>query len=127
MSVVASLMVCVAALLGVALLAVAIARVHAATTIVYSATLVLSIAAAVVATAALTGHAGTPADLVLPLGLPWIGAHFAIDALSAFFLAVVNIGGAAASLYALGYGAHEEEPHRVLPFFPAFLAGMHLG
>ena len=32
----------------------------------------------------------------------------------------------AASLYGLGYGRHEPAPHRVLPFFPAFLAGMNL-
>jgi hypothetical protein len=31
-----------------------------------------------------------------------------------------------ASLYALGYGRHEPAPQRVLPFFPAFLAGMNL-
>src|SRR5690606_14058467 len=36
------------------------------------------------------------------------------------------LGGAAASLYALGYGRHEQAPLRVLPFFPAFLAGMNL-
>jgi len=126
MSVVAFLMLCAAAMLGVALLAVATARMHATTGIIYGATLVLCVAATVFSIAALTGHAGAPTSLVLPLGLPWIGAHFAIDTLAAFFLAVVNIGGAAASLYALGYGAHEEEPHRVLPFFPAFLAGMNL-
>lgn len=61
----------------------------------------------------------------LPLGLPWIGMRFRIDALSAFFLAVVNLGGAAASVYAIGYGAHEKSPMRVLPFFPAFIAGMN--
>ena len=31
-----------------------------------------------------------------------------------------------ARLYGLGYGRHEEAPARVLPFFPAFLAGMNL-
>ncbi len=31
-----------------------------------------------------------------------------------------------ASLYALGYGEHEKTPDRVLPFYPAFLAGMNL-
>ena len=67
-----------------------------------------------------------PAELVLPIGLPWIGAHFAIDHLSRVFLVLLDLGAAAASLYALGYGTHEEAPHRVLPFFPAFLAGMHL-
>src|SRR5262245_57973299 len=49
--------------------------------------------------------AQSPAEtLTLPIGLPWLGAHFRLDALSAFFLAVVNLGGAAASFYALGYG-----------------------
>ena len=33
---------------------------------------------------------------------------------------------ASASLYGLGYGRHDPAPHRVLPFFPAFLAGMNL-
>ena len=44
----------------------------------------------------------------------------------AAFLGIVNLGAAAASLYALGYGRHEEEPQRVLPFYPAFLAAMNL-
>ena len=39
---------------------------------------------------------------------------------------MVNLGGAAASLFALGYGRHEPAPQRVLPFYPAFLAGMNL-
>ena len=59
---------------------------------------------------------------MLPVGLPWLGAHFRLDALACFFLVVVNLGGASASLYGLGYGHHEEAPQRVLPFFPAFLA-----
>ncbi|MFZ1908265.1 MAG: hydrogenase 4 subunit B, partial [Burkholderiales bacterium] len=57
---------------------------------------------------------------------PWLGAHFRLDALAAFFLVVVNLGAAGASLYGLGYGRHEESPGRVLPFFAAFLAGMNL-
>jgi formate hydrogenlyase subunit 3/multisubunit Na+/H+ antiporter MnhD subunit len=67
-----------------------------------------------------------PVEWTLPLGLPWLGAHFRVDVLSAFFLIVVNLGGAAASLYAIGYGRHEQAPHRVLPFYAAFLAGMNL-
>ncbi|MFO1107776.1 MAG: hydrogenase 4 subunit B [Bradyrhizobium sp.] len=121
----AFLMLCAAALLGTALLAVAGARVRSATSIIYGATLVITVAAATVSIATLIGRA-EPGGLVLPIGLPWIGAHFRVDMLSAFFLGVVNIGGAAASLYAVGYGRHEDEPHRVLPFFPAFLAGMNL-
>lgn len=65
-------------------------------------------------------------NVVLPLGLPWLGAHFALDALSAFFVFVVGFGGCVASFYALGYGQHESAPARVLPFYPAFLAGMSL-
>ena len=52
--------------------------------------------------------------------------HFRIDALAAFFLCVVNLGGMAASVFALGYGRHEPAPQRVLPFYPAFLAAMNL-
>jgi formate hydrogenlyase subunit 3/multisubunit Na+/H+ antiporter MnhD subunit len=63
---------------------------------------------------------------VLPLGLPWLGAHFHVDALSSFFIVVVNLGGVTASLFALGYGRHENEPQRILPFYPAYLAGMNL-
>jgi len=62
----------------------------------------------------------------LPVGLPWLGAHFRLDVLASFFAIVVDLGAMLASLYALGYGAHESEPGRVLPFFPAFLAGMNL-
>src|SRR5258707_8335032 len=69
---------------------------------------------------------GATSSLVLPLGLPWVGSHFRVDLLAAFFLAVVNLGAGAASCYALGYGRHEAAPQRVLPFYPAFLAGMNL-
>ena len=65
-------------------------------------------------------------SLALPFGLPVLGARLRIDALAAFFLVVVNLGGAAASLYALGYGRHERSPLRVLPFYPAYLGAMNL-
>jgi formate hydrogenlyase subunit 3/multisubunit Na+/H+ antiporter MnhD subunit len=71
-------------------------------------------------------NGAAPATLTLPLGLPWSGAHFRLDALSAFFLVIVNLGGATTSLFGLGYGLHEQTPERVLPFFPAFLAAMNL-
>ncbi|TIW15155.1 MAG: hydrogenase 4 subunit B, partial [Mesorhizobium sp.] len=74
----------------------------------------------------LAGNPGEVSTATLPLGLPWIGARFRLDGLSAFFLVVVNLGGAITSLYGLGYGQHESQPHRVLPFYPAFLAGMNL-
>jgi formate hydrogenlyase subunit 3/multisubunit Na+/H+ antiporter MnhD subunit len=91
----------------------------------YAGSLAISLAALVAALAQLLGQ-GPDETLTLPLGLPWLGAHFRLDALSAFFLAVVNLGAAAASLFALGYGRHEHAPQRVLPFYPLFLAGMNL-
>jgi len=67
-----------------------------------------------------------PIRLELPIGLPWWPVHLRLDALTAFFLLVVNLPAAAASLYGLGYAAHDEEPARVLAFYPLFLAGMTL-
>ncbi len=91
--------------------------------IVYGGCLALCTLVALIGIAALAGPAET---LRLPLFLPWIGAHFRLDALAGFFLIVVNLGGAGASLYGLGYGAHEAAPGRVLPFYPLFLAGLNL-
>ena len=114
-----------AAFLVLAAVGIALARRPVGSTFLYAGTLALSLM--------LLGGAGThlirdatPISTILPLGLPWIGACFRIDALSAFFLVVVNLGGAAASFYGMGHRAHEREPGRVLPFFPAFLAGMNL-
>ena len=93
---------------------------------IYGATLIASLTLLAIALLALLRLDDAPSEAVLPLGIPWLGAHFRLDALSAFFLAVVNLGAAAASLYALGYGRHETAQRRVLPFYPAFLAGMNL-
>ncbi len=123
---VAALLWGVAGLLGTTVLAMAISRRTFATRLVYSATLALCFVMFAVAALHLLGGNADDSKLTLPLGLPWIGAHFRLDALAAFFLIVVNFGGAAASLYGLGYGRHEAAPHRVLPFFAAFLAGMNL-
>jgi len=121
-----SVLWCVAALLAGALTAVAIGRLSAALFIVYGASFLASLIALSIALLHLLAGATITPSVVLPLGVPWIGAHFRLDALSAFFLIIVNLGGAAASLFALGYGRHELSPLRVLPFFPAFLAGMNL-
>jgi formate hydrogenlyase subunit 3/multisubunit Na+/H+ antiporter MnhD subunit len=116
---------CVAAFFAVSVLAIALGRMSLATPIVYGASLVISTAAFASALAHLAGD-GAAAMLALPIGLPTIGTQFRLDALSAFFLVVVNLGGAVTSLYALGYGRHEHAPMRVLPFYPAFLAAMNL-
>jgi formate hydrogenlyase subunit 3/multisubunit Na+/H+ antiporter MnhD subunit len=116
----------VSAFLGLPLLAAAALRWSTATRPIYGTCLVVCLVIMVVALAHLLSAGSTVSTLSLPLGLPWVGAHFQIDALSAFFLVVVNLGGAAASLFALGYGRHERAPGRVLPFYAAFLAGMNL-
>ncbi len=116
----------VPALLSVAVLALAILPRRAATRLVYAACFAICLGVLVVSLAHLVGAGSSASTLRLPVGLPWIGAHFRMDALSAFFLAVASLGGAAASLFAIGYGMHEKAPGRVLPFYPAFLAGMNL-
>lgn len=117
----------VAALLGTAVLAVSKSRRSGSgTRLIYGLTVGISAAVLLVLASRIANDPVTPSTAALPLGLPWIGAHFRLDALSTFFLAVVNFGGAMASLYGLGYGRHESAPHRVLPFFPAFLAAMNL-
>jgi formate hydrogenlyase subunit 3/multisubunit Na+/H+ antiporter MnhD subunit len=126
MSAVVLQMVCVAGLLGLAVLAIALSRARISTSVIYGATLAVSAVALFGSLRGLLGDMANPTDLTLPIGLPWLGAHFRLDALASFFLVVVNLGGAAASLYGLGYGHHDPAPHRVLPFFPAFLAGMNL-
>src|SRR6266446_2460220 len=117
---------CVAGLLGIAILAIALSRSTMSTAVVYTATLPICVAASLGAIYWLVGGKANASEMTLPIGLPWLGAHFRLDVLASFFLVVVNLGGASASLYGLGYGPHEAAPHRVLPFFPAFLAGMNL-
>jgi hydrogenase-4 component B len=115
----------VAALLGFSVLSLLACRFRAGGFLIYAGCLAVGL---VVLTAAAMQLLGNPEAAVawLPVGLPWIGAHFRMDALAALFLVIVNLGGAGASLFALGYGRHETLPGRVLPFYPAFLAGMNL-
>jgi formate hydrogenlyase subunit 3/multisubunit Na+/H+ antiporter MnhD subunit len=114
---------CAAVLIATAALALLVDAARARV-LVYGTCLAASSALFLIALFALSGGFELPAVATLPLGIPWLGAHFRLDALAAFFLAVVNLGAAVASLFALGYGRHEHDPRRVLPFYPAFLAGM---
>ena len=126
MSAVGLQMACVAGLLGLTVLALVLSRSKSSTAVLYGATLAVSAVALIGSLRSLLGDPANITAMTLPVGLPWLGAHFRLDALAAFFLVVVNLGGAAASLYGVGYGRHEPTPHRVLPFFPAFLAAMNL-
>ena len=125
-SAVALQMWCVAGLLGIAILAITLSRSKMSASVVYSATLAICVAASLGAIYWLVGGKANASEMTLPIGLPWLGAHFRLDVLASFFLVVVNLGGASASLYGLGYGPHDTAPQRVLPFFPSFLAGMNL-
>src|SRR5208283_5660122 len=95
----------IVALLGVGVLGIALANNVAASRVVYGLCFGLSVILFVAAVAPRSAVALTAS---FPLGLPWIGVHFRLDVLSAFFLAIANLGGAAASLYAIGYGAGEK-------------------
>jgi formate hydrogenlyase subunit 3/multisubunit Na+/H+ antiporter MnhD subunit len=117
---------CVAVLLATSAAAVAAARASTATPFVYGLALLCSTAGLAGAGTVLVTGATAADTMHLPIGLPWLGVHFRLDCLSALFLVVVNLGSLTASLYGLGYGRHEPAPGRVLPFFPAFLAGMNL-
>ena len=110
-------------LLGLAVAGALLARSPAGRGIVYGGTLAIACVSLLLG---LFSIGAAPSTVTLPLGLPWTGAHFRLDPLAAFFLVVVGLGSAGASLYALGYGRHEHEPQRVLPFYPAFLAGLNL-
>ncbi|HET9815771.1 MAG TPA: hydrogenase 4 subunit B, partial [Xanthobacteraceae bacterium] len=115
-----------ALLIATAALAALLDNAARARHLVYGMCLIVSLVLLAIALCALFGIYAVPPATVLPLGIPWLGAHFRLDALSAFFLAIINLGAAAASLFALGYGRHEHAPRRVLPFYPAFLAGMSI-
>ena len=115
---------CTLILLALGVIAILLGSRRSTSFLIYGATAI--VCAVMFAVAGASISAAQSVIVTLPLGLPWIGADFLIDPLSAFFLAIVNLGGLAASIYALGYGRHEQSPHRVLPFYPAFLAGMNL-
>src|SRR4029079_844967 len=92
MNVVSLSLACVASLLVVALLGVAFRRASFASSLVYACSLIVCTVIFVIAGSQLLARVPESASLNLPLGLPWIGAHFRIDSLSAFFLVVINLG-----------------------------------
>ncbi len=116
---------CVAGFAATGALGVLFGRWRFATPLVYGTTLVVAYMGLLVGVAKLLSG-GAVETLAMPFGLPMVGSHFRLDALSAFFLVVINFGGAVTSLYAIGYGRHEDSRTRVLPFFGPFLAAMNL-
>src|SRR5215472_3988411 len=84
-------LVCAAVLLALAVLAALMARSPYASRLIYAACMFVS-AASLAAALTYLLFARVPEGLTLPVGLPWLGAHLRLDALSAFFLAVVDLG-----------------------------------
>jgi hydrogenase-4 component B len=122
----AALLVCTAVLLATAGAGVAVSHRPGGALVVYAVCLATCLALVGLAVGLLIGAGPRPETLVLPIGLPQVGMHVDCDGLSALFLVIVNLAGAAASLYGLGLSGEEAEPYRILVFFPAFLAGMNL-
>lgn len=98
---------------------------HSGHSITYAGCFVAAIALLAGGLTYLGGHDASP-RLVLPLGLPWLKAHFRIDNLSALFMLMINLGAAAASAFAVGYSRHLPQRRRVTPFYPLFLLAMNL-
>jgi formate hydrogenlyase subunit 3/multisubunit Na+/H+ antiporter MnhD subunit len=116
---------CVGLLLGLSGPAILVARARRGNGFVYGACALLSAALALIALRALL--AGGPLEAIrLAVGLPLGRTLLGYDPLGAAFALIINVATTIVSAYAIGYGAHAREPRRVLPFYPAFLAGMNL-
>lgn len=97
----------IAVLLAIGIVGIFTARTRRGPTLIYGVSLIVSVILTGTALRYLLNGADAQVEAqTLPIGLPWIGAHFDLDLLAAMFLLVVNLGGASASLYGLGYGAH---------------------
>src|SRR5260370_17825551 len=90
---------CIAALLATALAAVAGARRTATTILIYAIALIVSTIALSTAAWALVTDTGLAQTVPLPIGLPWLGAHFRLDSLAAAFLVVCTLGRPTARLH----------------------------
>ena len=116
----------VGVLLGLSALAIFIARARHGGRLIYGACALTSGALAVTALAALLAPASQLSALRLAVGLPLGHTLLGFDPLSAVFAVIINIATTLVSGYAIGYGAHARAPQRVVPFYPAFIAGMNL-
>ena len=115
-----------AALGGLAVAAVLAALMRGwALALVYPLSAAAAIALGIVDLGVLAGGGGEVAAR-LPIGLPTIGLHLRLDALSAFFGLVINGGVLAASVYGMGLDRATELTPRVEPLFPLFAAAMNL-
>jgi formate hydrogenlyase subunit 3/multisubunit Na+/H+ antiporter MnhD subunit len=115
-----------ALLLALAALGIFAARRPLGGRLTYAACMLICSGLAGVALIALLAPNSRLESIEIPLGLPLGRTLLGFDPLSAAFAVIINAATAIVSGYAIGYGAHAREPQRVLPFYPAFIAGMNL-
>jgi len=113
-------------LLALSVLGLLAARCALGTRLVYAACAAVCAALAGVALLGLLAPGAGLESVEIPVGLPLGRTVLGLDPLSAAFAVIVNLAAAIVSGYAIGYGAHAREPLRVVPFYPAFIAGMNL-
>src|SRR5437588_602638 len=116
---------CVGLLLLLSPLAILVARRRHGSGLIYGACALASCALALVALLALLSPA-PPGAIELAVGLPLGRTILGYDPLGAAFALIINVATTLVSGYAIRYGAHAREPQRVVPFYPAFIAGMNL-
>ena len=117
---------CVGLLLLLAVVGILVARSRYGGRFIYGACALTCAAITGVALVQLLGPASGPRAIELAVGLPLGRTLLGYDPLSAAFAVIINVANTIVSAYAIGYGAHAREPQRVLPFYPAFIAGMNL-
>jgi formate hydrogenlyase subunit 3/multisubunit Na+/H+ antiporter MnhD subunit len=117
---------CVGLLLVLAAVGIPLSRFRFGSHAVYGAcTLVCAVLAGSALIVLLT-PGSQPGVIELPVGLPLGRTLLGYDPLSAAFAVIINVATTIVSAYAIGYGAHSREPQRIVPFYPAFIAGMNL-
>ncbi len=94
--------------------------------LIYAACAAVCAGLAGVALLTLLAPAARLESVEIPIGLPLGRTFLGLDPLSAAFAVIINLAASIVSGYAIGYGAHAREPQRIVPFYPAFIAGMNL-
>jgi len=113
-------------LLALAPLGIIAARRPLGSRLTYAACMLICSGLAAVALIALLAPGPRIESIEIPVGLPLGRTLLGFDPLSAAFAVIINVAAAIVSGYAIGYGSHAREPQRVVPFYPAFIAGMNL-
>src|SRR5258708_34697190 len=95
-----TLLYCVAALIALGIVSLGAQR-AIGRALAYGGTF-LACAVLLISAVTFLGSARGEETVILPIGLPWLGGHFRLDALSAFFLLLVALAGAGPRT--LGFG-----------------------